>query len=113
MNEGIERADARLKEAFRRINYNLGTNASVIDHTEVRDRQNRYLFAWHRHKNHLLFYLRREALDARTTLRQSAIGQHGLEAVRQNNGRETLITLTSEQDAEKLVDWLIPKLPLP
>lgn len=109
MCETIALADSALSEAFLQMNYRLGTNESVIDHTEVRDQQGRYLFAWHRQENHLLFYIREEALKIRSTLHQSAMAKHG-DCVRRNKGGETLITLRSDRDAATLVEWLFPKL---
>ena len=112
MNEDIKRGDEALAALFRKVGYRLAEVPGVIDGTEVWDMDHRYLFAWHRNPNHLLFYIRHPALEIRSTLRQSAIFNHGAEAVRRNPGGETLVTLRSEEDALKLTKWLGPKLPL-
>jgi hypothetical protein len=113
MNETIEAANARLSLAFNRLGYSLGETAGVIDEVTVHDRLGRYLFAWHKHENHLLFYLRKPALEAQSTLRQRAIARHAPELVNRNHAKETTIRLTSDSDAETLLGWLLPTLPLP
>lgn len=100
MDEEITKADSRLQTAFLQIGYFLSPVGGVIDGTKVEDRGRRYLFAWHRNPHHLLFYIRMPALQARSTLWQTAMSQHGV-AVKQNPGRETLITLYSDEDAAK------------
>ena len=112
MDDDMAMADARLLALFRDVGYRLSSVPGVIDGTKVEDRENRYLFAWHRNPHHLLFYIRHPALELRSTLRQSAISKHGADDVRRNPAGETLITLRSDDDARKLGEWLKPKLPL-
>ena len=113
MDETIKQADQRLAEAFRSLGYILSEAGGVIDGTAVYDKQGRYVFAWHRNPRHLLFYLRRPALDIKSTLRQKAISRHGAGNTKENSGRETTIILNSEADAQTLLAWLMPTLPLP
>jgi hypothetical protein len=113
MDESIRVAHERLLAAFRQINYSLGDTPGVIDGVTVHDRSGRYLFAWHKQPHHLLFYLRRPALEAKSTLRQKAIARHPAAQVNRNRGGETTITLKSEDDAGTLLGWLMPELPLP
>ena len=113
MDETIRLADERLRAAFKGIGYPLEDTSGVIDGVTVRDPGGRYLFAWHRNPHHLLFYLRTPALSAQSTLRQKAIARHPPAQVKRNNGGETTICLASEDEAETLLGWLLPELPLP
>jgi hypothetical protein len=112
MDETIKLAHERLSVAFREIGYVLGETPGVIDGITVHDRSGRYLFAWHKNPHHLLFYLRTPALRARSTLRQKAIARHPEGQVNRNPGGETTITLSSASEAETLLGWLLPALPL-
>lgn len=112
MEQTIATADERLSSAFRMLAYSLDETSGVIDGMTVRDPRGRYLFAWHRNPRHLLFYLRLPALQAKSTLRQKALHRHPGQ-VNRNAGGETTITLNSEGDAEALLEWLLPTLPLP
>jgi hypothetical protein len=109
----IRLADERLSTAFRETGHALGETTGVIDGVTVHDRQGRYLFAWHRNPHHLLFYLRIPALRATSTLRQKAIARHPQDRVNRNPGGETTIVLRSAEEAETLLGWLLPALPLP
>jgi hypothetical protein len=113
MDETIRLAHERLSEAFREAGHLLGDVPGVIDGVTVHDRQGRYLFAWHKNPHHLLFYLRGPALQAKSTLRQKALGRHRPEQVNRNPGGETTITISSDEEAQTLVEWLMPMLPLP
>jgi hypothetical protein len=113
MDDTIRLAHERLSAAFREMGFALGNTPGVIEGVTVHDRLGRYLFAWHKHPHHLLFYLRKPALDAKSTLRQKAIGRHPQGQVNRNPGGETTITLKSDNDAETLLGWLLPALPLP
>jgi hypothetical protein len=113
MQETIRLAHERLSTAFREIGYGLEEVGGVIDGVAVRDRFQRYLFAWHKNEHHLLFYLRKPALDAKSTLRQKAMSRHPQGQVNRNPAGETTITLNSDSEAETLVGWLLPTLPLP
>lgn len=113
MDEKISLAHERLSAAFRGIGYLLGGTPGVIDGVTLHDRAGRYLFAWHKHPHHLLFYLRKPALQTRSTLRQKAIARHSQDQVNRNPGGETTITLYSDGEAETLLGWLLPQLPLP
>lgn len=112
MDETIRLAHERLSAAFRGIGYALDETTGVIEGVTVRDRLGRYVFAWHKNPHHLLFYLRKPALHAKSTLRQKAITRHPGQ-VERNPGGETTITLDSEDEAEALLQWLMPELPLP
>lgn len=113
MDDTIKRAHERLSAALRERGYILGETPGVIQGVTVHDRLGRYLFAWHEHPHHLLFYLRKPALQAKSTLRQRAMARHPQPDVNRNPGGETTITLNSDSDAETLLGWLIPELPLP
>jgi hypothetical protein len=113
VDEPIRCAHERLSSAFRSAGLSLAPVSGVIDGMTVHDQLGRYIFAWHKNPHHLLFYLRKPALDAKTTLRQKAIARHSDRCVRRNPEGETTITLNSETDAETLLDWLLPALPLP
>ncbi len=84
-----------------------------MDEVTVHDPQNRHLFSWHKNSHHLLFYVRHPALRAQAALRQNALAQHPLEKVNTHPSGETTITLDSESDAQTLINWLLPALPLP
>lgn len=113
VDETIRLAHERLSAAFREIGYALDDTSGVIEGIKVYDRLGRYLFAWHKHPHHLLFYLRNPALQAKSTLRQKAIARHPQDQVDRNRGRETTITIRSDGEAETLLEWLLPELPLP
>jgi hypothetical protein len=113
MDDTIRRAHERLSAAFRACGYGLGETPGVIQGVTVRDQLGRYLFAWHEHPHHLLFYLRKAALQVKSTLRQKAMARHQQADVNRNPGGETTITLKSDGDAETLLNWLLPELPLP
>lgn len=113
MEEEIGNAHNRLVAAFRNMGCALAATTGVIDGMTVRDHSGRYLFAWHTHPHHLLFYLRKPALKSKSTLRQRALALHGPDSVSQNRGEETKITLRSVKDTELLLSWLLPELPLP
>ncbi|HEY5721604.1 MAG TPA: hypothetical protein VIT45_04710 [Allosphingosinicella sp.] len=113
MDESIKRAHERLSASFREIGYTLEATSGFIEGVKVYDLDGRYLFAWHKNPHHLLFYLRKPALDAKSTLRQKAIRRHPQGQVDQNPGGETTITLTGDSDTAELLGWLIPALPLP
>ena len=111
MDETITLAHETLSAAFRKVGYTLGETTGVIDGVTVHDRRGRYLFAWQKNPHHLLFYLRRPALEAKSTLRQKAIGRHPEGQVNKNPAGETTITLNSDGEAEILLGWLLPILP--
>jgi hypothetical protein len=113
MEESVGLAHERLSRAFREIGYALEATSGVIEGVTVRDRLGRYLFAWHKNPHHLLFYLRKPALDAKSTLRQKAIARHWPGRVKRNPGGETTITIAGHDEAEVLLGWLLPALPLP
>jgi hypothetical protein len=113
MDETIRVAHERLSAALRERGCTLGPTPGVIEGVTVHDRAGRYLFAWHTHPKHLLFYLRKPALEAKSTLRQKAVGRHPKDQVNRNPGGETTITLNSDADAALLLSWLLPELPLP
>lgn len=113
MNETITLAHERLSAAFRKIGYALGETTGVIDGVTVHDHTGRYVFAWQKNPHHLLFYLRLPALQAKSTLRQKALGRHPEGQVNKNPAGETTITLYSDGEAELLLAWLLPMLPLP
>lgn len=113
MDDAVLLAHERLTAAFSEIGYQLGEVSGVIAGVTVHDRSGRYVFAWHTQPHHLLFYLRLPALQAKSTLRQKALGHHPADLVNRNPGGETTITLNSDADAELLLNWLLPALPLP
>src|SRR5689334_1123698 len=108
MDETIRQAHERLSAAFREIGYPLAPTTGVIEGIKVHDRQGRYLFSWHTHPHHLLFYIRQPALGAQSTLRQKAMSRHPAEQVTRNPGNETTITLKSDEEAQTLLGWLKP-----
>lgn len=69
MDDTIRLAHERLSAAFRQIGYALDETSGVIEGVTVRDPLGRYLFAWHKNPHHLLFYLRKPALQEQSTLR--------------------------------------------
>ena len=113
MDETISLAHERLSAAFREIGYALDATPGVIEGVTVHDRLGRYLLAWHKNPHHLLFYLRKPALQAKSTLRQKAIARHPQGQVNRNPGGETTITIYNDGEAEVLLRWLLPALPLP
>jgi hypothetical protein len=113
MEETIRGAHERLSQAFRDFGYTLGEVPGVIDGVTVDDLHGRYLFAWHKNPQHLLFYVRIPALRAKSTLRQKALSRHPEGQVNMNSRGETTITLYSDSEAETLLGWLLPALPLP
>jgi len=113
VDETIRLAHERLSAAFAKIGYALGETAGVIDGVTVHDPLGRYLFAWHKNPHHLLFYLRRPALEAKSTLRQKALFRHPAGQISRNRIGETTITVRSDGEAAILLDWLLPALPLP
>jgi hypothetical protein len=113
MDEKISKAHEKLSSAFREIGFRLQNTSGVIDGVKVYDRANRYLFSWHKNPHHLLFYLRIPALNAKSTLSQKAATRHSAEQMNINPTRETTIKLNGLHDAETLLGWLLPELPLP
>jgi hypothetical protein len=113
VNETIALAHERLSAAFRRSGHTLGQTSGVIEGVTVHDPRGRYLFAWHKNPRHLLFYVRMPALEAQSTLRQKALSRHPRDQVSRNPSGETTITIYNDDEAEMLLGWLMPALPLP
>lgn len=101
-----------LRQSFQEPDYDLEPLTGVIEGVKVWDRWDRYLFAWQVNPQHLLFYLRRPALDVAEHLHDLAVQHHPAERISQNSRKETKIELRSRQDADRLLAWLLPELPL-
>jgi hypothetical protein len=113
LDDTIRRGHDRLSGAFSDIGYTLAPTSGVIAGVKVYDLDRRYLFTWHPRPHHILFYIRKPALKVQSALRQGAADTFPPEMIRENPGGETLITLRREGDANDLVAWLFPQLPLP
>lgn len=112
LNETINIGNARLIVTFVDLGYKIPDVPGVIDGTAVYDLDNRYVFAWHRRAHHLLFYLRKPALNTRSDLADLAAANHSAERLNKNNGGETTIRLESDGEVKTLLSWLLPLLPL-
>lgn len=112
LDETIKIANKRLIKAFADLAYRIPDVPGVIDGTAVYDLENQYVFAWHRRHHHLLFYLRKPALNARRNLPALAAASHPAERLNKNNSGETTVRLESDEEAKTLLSWLLPLLPL-
>ena len=80
---------------------------SAITAVKLYSQQRRYLFSWIINKAHLLFYIRKPALDVMPSLAQAA--QRQLRGVSINNAGEVTIRIETLRDAEALTDWLFAR----
>jgi hypothetical protein len=101
-----------LRNSFAERNYDLRALNGVIEGVAVWDQHNRYLFAWQVKPHHLLFYVRSPALSVEGQLHAMAETHHP-GRVTTNPSGETKINLQAGAEAETLMRWLLPKLPLP
>lgn len=86
-------------------------NSGHAKAVRLHDVENRYLFSWIPAKAHLLFYVRKPALDVASQLRQS-VKTIGLQTA-ENPAGEVTIRIEREMDAQQLLSWLTASLPLP
>lgn len=69
-----------------------------------------YLFSFIVNPAHLLFYIRKPALRKSPALGNSAI-ENSEGRGRRNEAGEATIRIETRQHAQRLVDWLIPRIP--
>ena len=112
LDESIYIGNARLIVTFADLGYKIPDVPGIIDGTAVYDLDSRYVFAWHRRAHHLLFYLRKPALNVRSDLVSIAATNHSAERLNKNKGGETTIRLESDEEVKALLSWLLPLLPL-
>lgn len=86
-------------------------NSGHVRAVRLHDVHNRYLFSWIPNQHHLLFYVRRPAMNAAPNLRSSA--KADLPRPRENNAGEVTARLEGPEDAQAVFDWLSAVLPLP
>ena len=86
-------------------------NSGHVKAVRLHDIQNRYVFSWIPNAAHLLFYVRKPALNTSPHLRVSA--GKGLPNVRTNPAGEVTSRLEGDEDARTVLIWLKSVLPLP
>jgi hypothetical protein len=86
-------------------------NSGHVHAVRLHDVYNRYVFSWITNPHHLLFYVRRPALNSSYPLRESA--HRNLPATSENRVGEVKARLEGEGDAKTMINWLRTVLPLP
>jgi len=89
----------------------LSGNTGEVAAVRLHDEAGRYLFSWITNQNHLLFYIRKPALKVARQLAPDASAD--LTKVNENPKGETTVRIEGKADAQKLTEWLMPRLPLP
>lgn len=99
-----------LLQAMPSLGLTPSNNSGHAKAVRLHDVENRYLFSWIPAKAHLLFYIRKPALNAAPQLRHSA-KLTGLQTA-ENPAGEVTIRIEKEADAQQLIKWLAASLPL-
>ena len=89
----------------------LSHNSGHVKAVRLHDAKNRYLFSWIPAQQHLLFYVRRPALNSSPHVRESAFG--ALPRTDTNPRGEVTSKLEGAEDAKAVISWLSQLLPLP
>lgn len=80
---------------------------SAIRAVKLYSQDRRYLFSWIINRAHLLFYLRKPALDVMPSLKAGAKAR--LRGVAVNNAGEVTMRIETLQDAQVLTEWLFAR----
>lgn len=83
-------------------------NSGKVHAVRLHDHADRYLFSWSANIGHLLFYLRRPALDFLPGLAASA--KETFASASDNPGGEITIRLHDVREAAELAAWLFARL---
>lgn len=89
------------------MNLSAEPRVSAIRAVRLYSQDRRYLFSWIINHAHLLFYLRKPALDVMPSLKVGAKAR--LRGVAINNAGEVTIRIETLQDAQALTDWLFAR----
>ena len=100
-------AHRHLLSAAGAMNLSAEPRVSAIRAVKLYSQDRRYLFSWIINRAHLLFYLRKPALDVMPSLKAGA--QARLRGVAVNNAGEETIRVETPQDAQALTDWLFAR----
>lgn len=111
MNDDGKAAYLYLLLSAERAGLRSSCNTGHVKAVRLHDSKNRYLFSWSANQAHLLFYLRRPALEAKDDLAASA--RNAFPRTNTNPGGEETITVSSLEEAKELWAWLLTQLPLP
>lgn len=100
-------AHRHLLDSATAMNLSAEPRVSAIRAVKLYSQDRRYLFSWIINRAHLLFYLRKPALDAMPSLKAGA--QARLRHVAINNAGEVTIRINTLQDAQALTNWLFAR----
>jgi len=110
-SEGVRAAHHLLLAELPKLGLTPSHNSGHVQAVRLHDVADRYLFSWIPNQHHLLFYVRKPALNAAANLRGSAV--HRLPRTSENNAGEVTSRLETSQDAQAVLEWLQDILPLP
>lgn len=97
-------AHVHLIDCAARMELRAAAHSSVLSAVKLYDRHGRYLFSWIINAHHLLFYIRKPALELAPQLAGGALRQ--LKGAKTNPAGEVTVRLERAADAEALVNWL-------
>jgi hypothetical protein len=104
-------AHKRLLEELPKLGLRASHNTGHVRAVRLHDDDGRYLFSWIPSAHHLLFYVRKPALNAAPQL--GAAAKKALPGVNENPAGELTVRIEGIADAELIVHWLSEHLPLP
>lgn len=110
-SEPAKQAALALIDGFSRAGLFATQKTGVTASIRFHDEYGRYLLAYICNRTDLLFYIRRPAIQANGAL--PAAAEDRFRAVSTNTADECKIRIGNPDDAEQLLSWLVPLLPLP